>query len=94
MRKAHFLCFVKIQNTLKISNFAQFWTNLTHLLPFLDDDGLVLRGFDPILPENTQKQGVKSKNKFCLIKYPSHIMAPTLEMALFQSSHWKSDSII
>ena len=60
------------------TNFAQFWTNLTHFLPFLDDDGPVLRVFDPILSENTQKQGVKSENKFCLIKYPSHIMAPTL----------------
>ena len=40
-------------------------------MPFLGD-GPVLRVFDPILSENTQKQGVKSENKFCLIKYPSH----------------------
>ena len=71
-------CFGKIQNMLKIPNFAQFWTNLTHFLPFLDDDGPVLRVFDPILSENTQKQGVKSENKFDLIKYPSHKISSTL----------------
>ena len=54
-------CFGKIQNMLKMPNFAQVWTNLTHVLPFLDDDGPVLRVFDPIISENTPKRGLSPK---------------------------------
>ena len=63
---------------MKISYFVRFWTDLTRFLPILDVDGPILRVFDPILAENIQNQGVKSKNKFCLIKYLFRITAPTL----------------
>ena len=72
-------CSGKIQNVLKIPNSSRFRMKFTRFRPISDANGSISRGFEPILAENTQHWGVKSKNKFRFITHPFHIMAPTLE---------------
>ena len=76
----------KIQNVLKIPNFAHIRANLTSFWLFLDVNGTIL--------QNTKNQGVKPENKFCCRKYPLRIIISTLQYTIVSTINVLYDALL